>query len=117
MRIKEDNSLPVKANRKVISPLTTVQLETKVGSLINHELGVWKIEMVERLFLLHEAAVILGIPLSNRLPCDSISWGLTPNGDFSTKSAYKLIVALDNKVLQEALILTLSAIFGRSYGA
>ena len=52
--------------------------------------------MVERLFLPHEAFVILGIPLNNRLPPDNISWGLTPNGSFSTKSAYKMIVALDN---------------------
>ena len=96
MRIKEDNWLPVKANRKVISPLTTVQLETKVGSLINHELGVWKTELVEKLFLSNEAAMILGIPLSNRLPPNSISWGPTPNGSFSTKSSYKMIVALDN---------------------
>ena len=96
MRIKKDNWLPVKSHRKVISPLTTIEPETKVSSLINHELGVWKAEIVERLFLPHEAAVILGIPLSNRLPYDNISWGLTPNGDFSTKSAYNLIVALDN---------------------
>ena len=96
MRIKEDNWLPVKANKKVISPLTTVQLKTKVGSLINHELGVWKTELMERLFLHHEASVVLGIPLSIRLPLDSISWGLTPNNSFSTKSAYKMIVALDN---------------------
>ena len=52
--------------------------------------------MVERLFLPHEAFVILGIPLNNRLPPDNISWGLTPNGSFSTKSSYKMIVALDN---------------------
>lgn len=73
MRIEVDNWLPVKANRKVISPLTSVQPETKVSSLINQDLGVWKKELVDRLFLPREAAVILGIPLSNKLPLDSIS--------------------------------------------
>ena len=52
--------------------------------------------MVERLFLPHEASLILGIPLSLRMPPDDITWGLTPNGIFSTKSAYKMLVALDN---------------------
>ena len=68
-----------------------------MGSLINQELGIWKSDVVERLFLPHEASLILGIPLSLRMPPDDIIWGLTPNGIFSTKSAYKMLVALDNR--------------------
>lgn len=67
-----------------------------VSSLINQDIGVWKSEMVERLFLPHEASIILGIPPSSRLPPDRPSWGLTANGLFTTKSAYKLLVTLDN---------------------
>ena len=95
-RIKEDNWLPVKSNRSVISPLISIQPETKVSALINQDLGMWKTEMVGNSFLPHEASIILGIPLSSRLPLDRPTWGLTANGVFSTKSAYKLLVSLDN---------------------
>ena len=72
-RIKEDNWLPVKSNRSVISPLTSIQPETKVSALINQDLGIWKTEMVENSFLPHEASIILGIPLSSRLPPDQLT--------------------------------------------
>lgn len=67
-----------------------------MSTLINHELGVWKSDLVGMLFLPHEASLILGIPLSTRMPPDNIRWGITPNGNFSTKSAFKMIVAMDN---------------------
>ena len=95
-RIKEDNWLRVKSNRSVTSPLTSLQPESKVISLINQDLGIWKSEMIEKFFLPHEAFIILGIPLSNRVPHDRPSWGLIANGLFTTKSAYKLLVILDN---------------------
>ena len=95
-RIKEDNWLPVKSNRSVISPLTSIQPKTKVSALINQDLGMWKTEMVENSFLPHEASIILGILLSSKLPLDRPTWGLTANGVFSTKSAYKLLISLDN---------------------
>ena len=61
-RIKEDNWLPVKSNRSVTSPLTSLQPETKVSALINQDLGIWKTKMVEIFFLPHKASIILGIP-------------------------------------------------------
>ena len=73
VRIKEDRWLPIKSNRVAISPLTSVQAETRVCSLINHELGIWNTDVVQRLFLPHEASLILGIPLSLRMPPDDIT--------------------------------------------
>ena len=95
-RIKEDNWLPIKSNRSVTSPLTSLQPKTKVSALINQDLGIWKTEMVENFFLPHEASIILGILLSSRLPPNRPTWGLTTNELFSTKSTYKLLVSLDN---------------------
>ena len=66
VRIKEDKWLPVKPSRVVLSPLPSMMTETKVSSLINHELSVWKSEEVNRVFLPHEASMILAIPLSQR---------------------------------------------------
>ena len=68
VRIKEDKWLPVKPSRVILSPLPSVMAETKVSSLINPELGVWKSEEVNRVFLPHEASLVLGIPLSHRKP-------------------------------------------------
>ena len=92
--IKEDKWLPVKPSRVILSPLPSVMAETKVSSLINQELRVWKSEEVNRAFLPHEASMILAIPLSRRQPSDCVSWSCTPSGNFSTSSAYKLLAAV-----------------------
>ena len=68
VRIKEDKWLAVKPSRVILSSLPSVMAETRVSSLINPELGMWKSEEVNRAFLPHEASLILGIPLSHRKP-------------------------------------------------
>ena len=40
------------------------------------------------MFLPHEAEAVLGIPISFRLPKDSMIWAWSSNGKFSVKSAY-----------------------------
>ena len=73
VRIKEDKWLLVKPSRVLLSPLPSVMAKTKVSSLINHELSVWKFEEVNCVFLPHEAFMILAIPLSRRQPPDCVS--------------------------------------------
>lgn len=43
---------------------------------------------VRSMFLPHEAEVILGIPISFRMPEDTITWAWTLHGKFTIKSAY-----------------------------
>ena len=93
VRIKEDKWLPVKPSRLILSPLPLVVAEARVSSLINPDMSMWKFEEVNRLFLPHEASLVLGIPLSHRKPSDRVSWSCTPSGEFSTSSAYKLLAA------------------------
>ena len=71
----------------------SVLQETKICSLIDPAEGHWKPEVIQQLFLPHEAELILGIPLSARSPPDRVVWAYTPLGSFSTSSAYKLLVA------------------------
>ena len=85
--------MPGSHRSPIISPLPTVAAETKVQTLINPELGVWRADCVNRLFLLQEVAAILGIPLSRQCPPEKIAWGCTPSSVFSTSSAYKLLVS------------------------
>nr|POE91182.1 putative ribonuclease h protein [Quercus suber] len=70
----------------------------KVEDLLDLNKGGWDIEKVRGTFLHHEAEVILGMPISPRLPEDSQSWAWTKNGAFSVRSAYG--VAL--KILDES---------------
>lgn len=68
----------------------------KVSELIDQDNAVWKTDVVQQMFLPHEASEILGIPLSERLPPDRIIWACTPPGMFTTSSAYKLIISCDS---------------------
>ena len=85
VQIKEDRWLPSSPKSPIISPLPTVATGTKVQTLINPELGVWRANRVNQPFLPQEAS------LSHRCPPDIIAWGCTPSGVFSTSSAYKLL--------------------------
>nr|POE82896.1 protein sieve element occlusion a [Quercus suber] len=60
----------------------------KVEDLLDLNKGGWDIEKVRGTFLHHEAEVILGMPISPRLPEDSQSWAWTKNAAFSVRSAY-----------------------------
>ena len=71
-------------------------LKVKVSSLINPDRVAWRIEVVQQLFMPHEADIILGIPLSIHRPDDCIIWAHTPSGMFTTCSAYKMLVSCDN---------------------
>lgn len=59
---------------------------------------MWKADLIKKTFIPHEAEIILGIPLSPRLPEDSWIWAWSKNGKFTVRSAYG--VAL--KVLNDA---------------
>ena len=73
------------------SPLPTIPPDAKVSLLINEVNGSWKDEEIQKMFLPHEAKKILSIPISSRLPHDSLIWSKTPSGIFSTRSAYRLL--------------------------
>lgn len=58
VQIKEDRWLPSSPRGSIISPLPTVAVETKVQTLINPKLGVWRADRVNQLFLPQKAASI-----------------------------------------------------------
>ena len=45
-----------------------------VTSLIDTERRGWNMAMVKNIFLPHKVDVVLGIPISSRLPEDSLIW-------------------------------------------
>ncbi|KAL0009325.1 hypothetical protein SO802_010827 [Lithocarpus litseifolius] len=92
IKIWSDKWLPTPPSHKVVSPPTVWPPEATVDSLIDADEGTWKREVVQSLFLPHEAEMIQGIALCSRLPEDRLVWAPTANGHFSVKSAYSLAV-------------------------
>ena len=59
-----------------------------MAELIDVDKKVWDVAKVRSIFLPQEADVVLGIPVSNRLPKDSFIWAWTINEKFTVKSTY-----------------------------
>ena len=70
--IKEDKWLLDQVYRLVRSLLPSIPPHAKVSMFIDAEIGAWKKEEVRHMFLPHNAKKILSVPLSTRLPQDSI---------------------------------------------
>ena len=86
--IEEDHWLPTSEAFKVVS-LKPPQAESElVAELIDMDRQNWDVAKIRGMFLPHEANVILRIPISPRLPRDSLIWAWTPRGIFTVNSAH-----------------------------
>ena len=80
-------------------------------------MAAWKTQIIDAIFLPHEAELIKSIPLSSRLPEDTTVWAATPNGLFTIRSAYRLAMEQFDQAI-EVLTRTLAKPVdsGRGYG-
>ena len=90
IRVWGDKWLPSPSTFKVVSPRLFMHADTRVSKLISHEPVGWKMQVIDTLFLPHEADIIKSIPLSTHSPPDKLIWAATTNGLFSVRSAYRL---------------------------
>ena len=88
VHIWEDRWLPNPDSFRVANPRRSQGEAEMVSNLIDSERRGWNVDKVRRTFLPHEAVSVLSIPISPRLPEDSVIWGWTNNGNFSVRSAY-----------------------------
>ena len=65
-----------------------------VADLIDSSTARWKNEVIDSLFIDHEANLIKSIPLSSALSLNKLVWAKTNNGKFTVGSAYELAVTL-----------------------
>ena len=65
-----------------------------MAELLDGVKGEWRTEVIDTVFLPHEAEVIKSIPISVWLPPDKLIWSKTSNGLFTVQSSYKLAVNL-----------------------
>ena len=90
IHIWQDRWLPTPSQYKVISPPSLLHPAARVEELIDPVSREWKMELIHRIFLPHEADTIGGIALSSNLPMDLQIWAATTNGRFNVRSAYWL---------------------------
>ena len=86
--IWKDRWIPKLESFKASSPHADHQNEERVSSLLDAASRCWDVAKVRAIFLPHEAEAVLSIPISFRLPEDSMRWAWSSNGKFSVKSAY-----------------------------
>ena len=98
IQVWEDKWLPLSSTYKVVSPNLFLNGNTRVSDLIDSSSASWKVSVIDVLFLPHEAELIKSIPLSSRLPKDKLIWALSPNGQFSVRSAFSLVVSISQAI-------------------
>ena len=57
--------------------------------------------MVKQGFAPDDAKVVLSIPLSSRLPVDRLIWAYTPKGNFTMRSAYRVVLLSSTNLSRE----------------
>ena len=70
--------------------------DATVSYLINTDHHEWKTQLIEHMFLPHEASSILGMPLSSHACLDTVIWPHTTNGRYSVRSAYRFLMERAN---------------------
>jgi hypothetical protein len=92
VNIWKDNWISSSSPLKIISPRQILPENARVCDLIDDDSRLWKSSLIDSIFLPLEAEQIKSIPLHPSRH-DSMVWSGTPNGQFSTRSAYQLQAA------------------------
>lgn len=88
VHIWNDRWIPRPNSTKLVSPWRAQYKVEMVSDLIDIDRRGWDAAKVRSILMLHKAEIVLGIPISYRLPDDSVIWAGTTNGNFTVKSAY-----------------------------
>ena len=95
IRIYQDRWLPDPYLSQVLSSPEFLGMDARVSVLLDGVNRCWLPEVIDNLFLPHEAKMIKSIPISLVDCDDKIFWPLTANGEYSVKTGYKLLSNLD----------------------
>lgn len=97
IRIYHENWLPDPYSRSVVSPREFLGDDARVSVLIDSDHRCWLQDAIDNIFLPHEAALIQSIPLSIRSCEDQFFWSHTPDGLYSVRSGYRLLLENEGK--------------------
>ena len=88
VQVWKDKWIPKLDTFKITTPINPLLYYENVSTIIDKERAVWKSELINSIFLPHDAESILAIPLSSASPVDQRVWSTIANGVFSIRSAY-----------------------------
>jgi hypothetical protein len=92
IKIWKGRWLPSPSTYKVISPMTGLDPEATVDTLICDDSMTWNLPLLHSMFMANDVECILSIPLSKRKPFDVLLiCNGTKQGTFSVKSAYRML--------------------------
>ncbi|XP_058746597.1 uncharacterized protein LOC131619526 [Vicia villosa] len=83
VKIWSDNWIPSLPGFKPLNPIVPIDREALVSSLIDSDLGCWKLHTLKELFGDGDVSHIAYIPLSIELQDDKLIWDTEKNGEFS----------------------------------
>ncbi|XVF87253.1 hypothetical protein PTKIN_Ptkin18bG0104000 [Pterospermum kingtungense] len=92
VKVWSDPWLRDEANFRITTPLIPELNNIVVRDLMVPGGGQWDVELLSELFQERDVEAILNIPLCNNAPCDRIIWHYSKGGDYTVRSAYKLLV-------------------------
>uniref|UniRef100_A0A2N9I6M1 CCHC-type domain-containing protein n=1 Tax=Fagus sylvatica TaxID=28930 RepID=A0A2N9I6M1_FAGSY len=102
IRIWKDRWLQGAPSETILSPPRILDVNATVGTLILQDSMQWDVELIDQIFLPWEAEIVKQIPLSFRRPADMLTWGETKKGEFTVKSAYRLLYQRSNSGVASA---------------
>ena len=91
VKIWQDKWLPIPTTYKVVSPCSILPHDARVEALIHPHCPSWNHQLIDEIFLPHEADTIKALPLKHSLPRDSWCWVGTSRGEFTVQSAYHML--------------------------
>lgn len=91
IKVFEDKWLPGLSGGKIASVQLGLDGNLKVAALMSSDKACWNEQLVDSLFLPHEAQQIKAIPLCLVPQSDYLYWSAEKNGIYSVKSGYKLL--------------------------
>ena len=78
------------------TPPNTLLGDARVSSLLDENIGKWRSDLVNQIFMQDDSDVILSMPHSHGQAIDRLVWAYTPRGTFTVHNAYKIANSLSN---------------------
>jgi hypothetical protein len=90
VRVWKDKWLPPPYSTPIYSPHQRLDVDAKVGALMDPATGEWNIPLIQETFTVEDAGCILSLISSSLQAPDTMIWQATPHGIFTVRSVYYL---------------------------
>ena len=95
VRVFHDCWLPREGSGRIISPASSLHIDSMVADLIDESTGWWNGRLLDSCFLPFEAQKIRSIPICFTPQEDILIWPKSKDGMYSVKSGCQLLCAME----------------------